>query len=405
MISYTIAKKRNEFNRKLEKMDDFGHLSQELQALEAQGMYRKCVCVESAQGPVVEIDGRQVVLFCSNNYLNLAGHPKIRQAAIEAIEKFGWGAAAARLMSGTMTPHVEAERAWAKFFGKPAALFFGSGWSANQSVLTTLPQKGDLVLLDRMDHASIIDAARTSEAQFHTYRRDNLDRLEKYLADPQYRCKYIVTESVFSMDGDTADLKALAELKNKYNAVLIVDEAHAVGCMGSRGAGLAEEAGVLDAVDIVVAPLGKGPACGGAIVAADKVVIEYLINKARPFIFTTAPAPAAAAAALAALEIIQNEPQRRLCLKQNANALRRILSQSGLNIGNSTTHILPVIVGSAEKTVKIAQKLLADGFFCTAIRPPTVPAGTERLRISVQCTHTQEQLAGLCDALGRNFFA
>lgn len=386
-------------------MDEFGHLSQELQALEAQQMYRKCVCIESAQGPTVQIDGRQVVLFCSNNYLNLANHPKIRQATIEAIEKFGWGASASRLMSGTMTPHVEAERAWAKFFGKPAALFFGSGWSANQSVLTTLPQKGDLVLLDRMDHASIIDAVRTSEAQFHTYRRDNLGRLEKYLADPQYRCKYIVTESVFSMDGDTADLKTLAELKNKYNAVLIVDEAHAVGCIGSRGTGLAEEAGVLEEVDIVVAPLGKGPACGGAIVAADRVVIEYLINKARPFIFTTAPAPALAAASLAALEIIQNDPLRRSHLKRNADFLRQQFSQLGLHRGSSTTHILPVIVGSAEKTVKIAQKLLTDGFFCTAIRPPTVLARTERLRISVQCEHTQEHLTGLCEALRRNLFA
>jgi len=386
-------------------MDKFIHLSQELQDIQAQQMYRKCIRIDSAQGPTVWIDGREVVLFCSNNYLNLANHPKIRQAAVEAIGKFGFGSAASRLISGTMTPHVEAEKAWAKFFGKPAALFFNSGWSANQSVLTTLPQKGDLVLMDRMDHASIIDAVRTSNAQFHTYRRDNLERLEKYLSDSQYCCKYIVTESIFSMDGDTADLKALVELKNKYNAILIVDEAHAVGCMGERGAGLAEERDVLNEVDIVVAPLGKGPACGGAIVAAGKVVIEYLINKARPFIFTTAPPPAAAAASLAALEIIQHEPQRRSHLKQNADFLRRQFSQMGLNIGLSTTHILPVILGSAEKTVETAQKLLKKGFFCSAIRPPTVPAGTERLRISVQCEHTSQHLSGLCEALRQSLFA
>jgi len=380
-------------------MDKFIHLSQELQDIQAQQMYRKCVQIDSAQGPTVWIDGREVVLFCSNNYLNLANHPKIRQAAVEAIGKFGFGSAASRLISGTMTPHVEAEKAWAKFFGKPAALFFTSGWSANQSILTTLPQKGDIVLMDRMDHASIIDAVRTSNAQFHTYRRDNLERLEKYLADSQYRHKFIVTESIFSMDGDTANLKTLVELKNKYNAILIVDEAHAVGCMGERGAGLAEERDVLNEVDIVVAPLGKGPACGGAIVAAGKVVIEYLINKARPFIFTTAPSPAAAAASLAALEIIQHEPQRRSHLKQNADFLRRQFSQMGLNIGLSTTHILPVILGSAEKTVETAQKLLKKGFFCSAIRPPTVPAGTERLRISVQCEHTEEHLIRLCKAL------
>jgi len=386
-------------------MDKFIHLSQELQDIQSQQMYRKCIRIDSAQGPTVQIDGREVVLFCSNNYLNLANHPKIRQAAVEAIEKYGFGSAASRLISGTMTPHIEAEKAWAKFFGKPAALFFNSGWSANQSILTTLPQKGDLVLMDRMDHASIIDAVRTSNAQFHTYRRDNLERLEKYLADSQYRHKFIVTESIFSMDGDTANLKTLVELKNKYNAILIVDEAHAVGCMGERGAGLAEERDVLNEVDIVVAPLGKGPACGGAIVAAGKVVIEYLINKARPFIFTTAPPPAAAAASLAALEIIQHEPQRRSHLKQNADFLRRQFSQMGLNIGLSTTHILPVILGSTPKTVETAQKLLKKGFFCSAIRPPTVPAGTERLRISVQCEHTEKHLTGLCKALHQNLLA
>jgi 8-amino-7-oxononanoate synthase len=384
-------------------MDRFVHLSQELQDLESQQMLRKCIRIDSAQGTTVQIDGKEVVLFCSNNYLNLANHPKIRQAAIEAIEKYGWGSASSRLISGTMTPHVEAENAWAKFFGKSAALFFNSGWNANQAVLSTLPQKGDIVLMDRMDHASIIDAVRSSEAQFHTYRRDNPDRLEKYLCDPQYRCKYIVTESIFSMDGDTADLKALVKLKNKYNAILIVDEAHAVGCTGMHGTGLAEELGVLNEVDIVVAPLGKGPACGGAVVAADKVVVDYLVNKARSFIFTTAPSPITAAASLAALEIIQSEPQRRSYLKQNTDFLRGQFTQMGLNIGSSTTHILPVILGSTHKTVTIAQKLLEKGYFCCAIRPPTVPAGTERLRISVQCAHTQQQLAELSKALLKLF--
>jgi 8-amino-7-oxononanoate synthase len=380
-------------------MDKFNHLSQELQDLESQQMLRKCIRIDSAQGPVVRIDGRDVVLFCSNNYLNLANHPKIRYAAVEAIEKYGWGSASSRLISGTMAPHIDAQNAWAAFFGKPAALFFNSGWNANQAVLATLPQKGDIVLMDRMDHASIIDAMKCGQAQFHTYRRDNLERLEKYLADPQHRCKYIVTESIFSMDGDTADLKALVELKNKYNAILIVDEAHAVGCTGSRGAGLADELGVLNEVDIVVAPLGKGPSCGGAVVAADKVVVEYLINKARSFIFTTAPSPVVAAVSIAALEIIQNEPQRRICLKQNADFLSKEFAKMGLHIATGATHIIPIILGSVDKTVTISHKLLEKGYFCSAIRPPTVPAGTERLRISIQCQHTQKHLDGLCEAL------
>jgi 8-amino-7-oxononanoate synthase len=385
-------------------MDKFVHLSKELQDLDSHQMRRKCVQIDSAQGPVVQIDGRDVVLFCSNDYLNLANHPKIRQAAIEAVEKYGWGSASSRLISGTMTPHVNAECAWAAFFEKPAALFFNSGWNANNAVLSTLPQKGDVVLMDRMDHASIIDAVRFSEAQFHTYRRDNLSRLEKYLADTQYRYKFIVTESIFSMDGDTADLKALVELKNKYNAILIVDEAHAVGCTGKRGAGLADELGVLNDIDIVIAPLGKGPACGGAIVAAQTIVIEYLINKARSFIFTTAPSPVMAAVSLATLEIIQSEPERRSDLKQNAEFLSKQFAKMGLNTIPGHTHIIPVILGSVDKTVTASQKLLEKGYFCSAIRPPTVPAGTERLRFSVQCQHTQKHMKGLCEALREIFF-
>lgn len=380
-------------------MDKFGHLSQELDDLQSHQMARRCLCLDSAQGPTARMDGREMVLFCSNNYLNLANHPKIRQAASEAVEQFGWGAAASRLISGTMTPHREAEGAWAAFFGKQAALFFGSGWSANQSVLTALPGKGDLVLIDRMDHASIIDAVRTCEAQFHTYRRDNLDRLENYLAQTQYRTKYIVTESIFSMDGDMADLRALVELKNKYNAVLVVDEAHAVGCMGKTGTGLAEQMGVLDQVDIIVAPLGKAPACGGAIVAASQVVIDYLVNKARPFIFTTAPSPVLAAVSIAALGLIQNEPQRRDRLKDNSDLIRRQLNQIGLNTGQSTSHIIPVILGSAPLAVSTAAALFANGYFAPAIRPPTVPAGKERLRISVQCDHTRTHIEGLCRIL------
>lgn len=380
-------------------MDKFGHLSQELQDLELQQMLRQCRCLDSAQGPAVQMNGREFILFCSNNYLNLANHPKIRKAAAAAIEHYGWGSASSRLISGTMAPHREAEQAWAAFFGKQAGLFFGSGWSANQSLLTTLPGKGDLVLLDRMDHASIIDAVRTSDAEFHTYRRDNLDRLEKHLADSQFRTKYIVTESIFSMDGDAADLRALAKLKNKYNAVLIVDEAHAVGCMGKTGAGLAEESELLEQVDIVVAPLGKGPACGGAIIAADQVVIDYLINKARPFIFTTAPSPVLAAVSITALELIRNEPQRRLRLKQNSEMLRKILGTMGFDTGQSTTHIVPAILGSAERAVSVAASLFENGYFAAAIRPPTVPAGKERIRISVQCDHTVEQIEGLCRTL------
>jgi len=385
-------------------MDKFSFLNEQLKDLADANLLRRCTCIDSAQGPVVRFAGRQKaekVLFCSNNYLNLAYDPRITAAVIEAIKKYGYGATASRLISGTMKPHVQAEQAFAEFFHTEAALFFPSGWAANEAVLKTIPQKGDLVLLDKLDHASIIDASRAGSAKFKTYRRDSIARLEKLLADTSYNRKFIVTESIFSMDGDCADLKRLVELKNAFDAILIVDEAHALGCMGRTGAGLAEELGVLDDVDIIVAPLGKAIAASGAIVAGRKCVIDYLINRARSFIYTTAPPPADCAAAMAAIEIIKTEPQRRKNLQTNARYLRNKLKKLGLNIGDSTTHIIPVIIGESTKALTISKKLYERGFFITAIRPPTVPQGSARLRISVQSDHTQKQLDALCDAISK----
>ena len=298
-----------------------------------------------------------------------------------------------------MPPHLELENEAARWFEKEAALYFSSGWSANQALLATLPKKGDLVLMDRFDHASIIDAVKSCEADFRTYRRDNPERLEKYLADSRYRNRCIVTESVFSMDGDCADLAVLAELKNRYNAVLIADEAHALGCFGASGAGLAQEHGLLGEIDIIVAPLGKAAASSGACIAAPRTVIDYMINRARPFIYTTAPPPACAAAALKAILIIQEEPQRRKKLHENAKFLRDELTKMGLNIGRSTTQIIPLIVGDSQKAIQLAEHLDKKGFFILPIRPPTVPPGAARLRISVQSGHTHAQLESLLDAL------
>ncbi|MHC5157678.1 MAG: 8-amino-7-oxononanoate synthase [Planctomycetota bacterium] len=375
-------------------------LQRQLDELERQNQLRRCRTIASAQGPVVTMDdGSEKVLFCSNNYLNLADDPRIKQAAAEALEKYGFGAAASRLISGTMAPHTELEQAFAAFLHKEAALYFPSGWTANQAVLTTLPQKGDLVLLDRYDHASIIDAVKASEADFRTYRRNQPERLEKFLADSTYKNRFIVTESVFSMDGDVANLRELVELKNRYNAILIVDEAHSLGCFGPTGAGLCEQKGILDEVDIIVAPLGKAVAATGGIIAGPKAVINYLLNKARPFIYTTTPSPVIAAAALKSLEIIQSEPDRRKRLQDNAAFVRNAFVEMGLNIGNSITQIIPVILGDSAKALDVSQKLYDAGCFISAIRPPTVPPGTARLRVSVQSDHTRKQLEGLCKAL------
>ena len=380
-------------------MEKFNFLQTQLQELAAAHLLRTPRCVDGPQGTVVTIDGEKKTLFCSNNYLGLANHPKVVEAACKAAQEYGYGSAASRLISGTMTPHIALEQAMASLFQKESALVFPSGWTANEAILKTIPQKGDLVLLDKLDHASIIDATTSSDAEFKTYRRGTFDRLEKALADKNYNRKFIVTESIFSMDGDTADLHTLVRLKKAYNAILIVDEAHAVGCLGTTGAGLAEELGLLDEVDIVVATMSKTLGASGGIVAAPKVVTDYLINKARSFIYTTAPTPVNCAAILAALNILKTEPQRKEQLAQNAAYLRNRLKKIGLNTAESSTHIIPVIIGSEKDTLAISQHLYEKGFFVAAIRPPTVPPGTSRLRISLQADHTKGQIDALCDAL------
>lgn len=381
-------------------MQKFAYYEQQLETFAAEGLLRQCLRIDSPQGPVVRMaDGSEKVLFCSNNYLNLANDPRVKQAAVEGIEKYGFGAAAARLVSGTMAPHAQLEEAFAAFLHKEAALVLPSGWAANQALLSTLPQKGDLVMIDRMDHASIIDAVKGCDAEFRTYRRDQMDRLEKYLAQAQGR-RFIVTESVFSMDGDRAHLKELAALRNRYDAILIVDEAHSLGCFGPAGAGLCEAEGILQDVDIFVAPLGKAVGASGGVIAGPSSVIRYLVNRARAFIYTTAAPPVIAAGALKALEIIRTEPDRRRRLKENADVLRKAFAEMGLDTGASTSQIIPVILGEPARAVDVSRRLFDAGYLISAIRPPTVPPGTARLRVSVQSDHTPEQLQGLVRAIG-----
>jgi 8-amino-7-oxononanoate synthase len=381
-------------------MANFDFIKNELNELKQNDLLRVPVRIDSAHDTIIRIKESEKVLFCSNNYLNLAGNEQIIAAAKETIDKFGYGSAASRLISGSVKAHIELEEKLAQMFDKEAALVFPSGYMTNLAVLQTIPQKGDLILLDKLDHASIIDAAKSSKAEFRTYHRTQFDKLENLLTNEKYVSKFIVTESIFSMDGDFAPLKKLVELKKKYGAYLIVDEAHAFGCMGETGAGLAEELDLLDEVDIVVATLSKSAGCSGGFVASEKCVIDYLINKARPFIYTTAPSGSNSAAALCAVEIIINAGDRRAKLKQNADYLREKLKNLGLDTGASTSHIIPVIIGDNKKTLEISEKLFEKGFFVVAIRPPTVAPGTARLRISLQCDHTKEQIDSLCRTLG-----
>jgi 8-amino-7-oxononanoate synthase len=382
-------------------MDKFADIRRQLDELEAANLLRSLRVVNSIDGPLVRIDGsdRPLVNFSSNDYLNIAGDPKVIQAVTEAVQRWGFGAGASRLICGTTEAHVRLEEAFARFLHKEAALFLPCGWMANEAVLRTLPQKGDIVLMDKSNHASIIDGVSASPAEFRTWRRDNPERLARYLDSADYGRKFIVTESIFSMDGDAADLEALVRLKNAHNAILIVDEAHSVGCMGKTGAGLAEKLGLLDDIDIIIAPCGKAMGASGAIVAADRVVIDYLINTARPFIYTTAPSPVNCAAISAAIEIVEKEPQRREKLAKNAAYLRNHLSDKGMDIASSSSHIVPVIIGDSAEAVAVSGRLYERGFLVAAIRPPTVPRGSARLRISVQSGHTAEQIDGLVDAL------
>ena len=381
------------------KVSNFDFLNNELAQLKQANLYREPICIDSAQGPIVRIGNEEKILFCSNNYLNLANHPKILEAANAATKKFGYGSGASRLISGTMSPHVQLENELAKLFGFEAALVFPSGFSANEAVLKTIPQKGDIILADKLSHASIIDAAQASPADFRTYRREDYGKIEKFLAGEKYNRRFIITEGIFSMDGDSPDLEKLVRLKNKYNAILIIDEAHAFGCIGQNGLGLAEHTGLLNEVDIIIATLSKAAGCSGGFVVSQKAVIDFLVNKARSFIYTTAPSPVNSAAAIAAIELMKNEPQRREKLRQNAEYLRNNLKRANLNLGNSTSHIIPVIIGDNEKAMKLSKALFEKGFFVSAIRPPTVPQGSARLRISLQCEHTKEQLDQLCKAI------
>jgi len=373
----------------------------QMEELKKANLFREPVCIDSAQQTTVRINGEEKIVFCSNNYLNLANHPQVVRAVTEAIKKYGHGAGASRLISGTMRPHIELEQEFAGLFQKEAALIFPSGWTANEALIRTIASKGAVLLLDKLDHASIIDAAKSSAAEFRTYRRGSYDRLEKFLGSRKYSRKFIVTESIFSMDGDAADLRGLVELKNKYDAFLIVDEAHALGCLGKTGAGLAEELGVLDDVDVVVGTMSKALGSAGGVVAAKKSVVDLLINKARSFIYTTAPTVANCAAALAAIKILRTEAGRREKLKQNAEYLRGKLNELGINTGGSTSHIIPVIIGGEKDALTVSKRLYEMGFFVPAIRPPTVAAGTARLRLSVQSEHNKKQMDGLCEGLER----
>jgi 8-amino-7-oxononanoate synthase len=376
-------------------------ISKELKALQEAGLYRRLRRVEGDQDATLTIDGREVINFSSNNYLGIANHPALAAAAKAAIDRYGCGAGASRLISGNMALHEELEAKLAEFKGTEAALVFNSGFQANTGMLSTLVGEGDVIFSDALNHASIIDGCRLSRAKTEVYRHCDLDQLERQLKQaPSAARKLIVTETIFSMDGDEAPLAGVVELAEKFDAMVMVDEAHATGIFGANGAGVVAKLGLGERVLVQMGTLGKALGGFGAYVAGSSALRDLLINRCRSFIFTTAPPPAVMAMAIAAIDLVKNEPQRRAALWENCRRLKQGLKGLGFELGASASPILPLIIGEAAKCMKFSDQLFANGVFAQGIRPPTVPPGTSRLRITLMATHSAAQIERALAAFG-----
>ena len=375
-------------------------IAERLEELRDRGLYRRLRLIGGPQGPRVTLDGKQVLLLCSNDYLGLANHPKVRGAAAEAAMRWGAGAGASRLISGNMQPHSRLEKRLATFKGYESALLFGSGYLANTGTIAALARNGEVVFSDELNHASIIDGCRLSRAETFVYRHGDVEHLAWGLRKAGERAALIVTDGVFSMDGDVAPLTELAELAKRHGCRLMVDEAHATGAIGPGGRGSVAAAGLSGEVDVVMGTLGKALGSYGAYVCADRETTDYLLNTARSFVFSTALPPSVAAAGLAALELLESQPERVTRLTANATTLRCALLEEGLEVGGSETQIVPVAVGDAGATMELCERILERGAFAQGIRPPTVPEGSSRLRFTVMSTHRREELERAAKLVG-----
>ena len=376
-----------------------GWIDDELAGLEAKGLRRALEPLGSAQGPVVAVGGRELVNLCSNDYLALAGDPRIRRAAAEAAEREGAGAGASRLVAGDLPIHGRLEARLAALKRAEAALLFNSGYHANAGVPPALVGRGDAIFSDELNHASIIDGCLLSRAELVRYRHRDVGELADLLARTKARRRLVVTDAVFSMDGDAAPLRELAELCDRHGAMLYVDEAHAAGVLGPTGAGLAEALGVADRVDVHMGTLGKALGAFGAYVAGSRRLVDWLVSKARTFVFTTALPPAACGAALAALDVVRDEPERRARLGALTERMRVGLARLGFDVSDVVAPIFPVVLGDEARALAAARALRERGFFVRAIRPPTVPRGTSRLRVTLTAGHTDVQVDAFLDAL------
>ncbi len=385
-------------------MGDF--FDREIERLKRKDAYRWLRFMEGATGPRMHVDGREVIVLCSSNYLGLASHPRLKCAAIEATERLGVCSAASRLIAGNNELYRTLEERLADFKGREAALVYSTGYMANLGVISALVKEGDVVYTDALSHASIIDGSRLSRATVKTFPHNDLDALTRLLkSDTAFRRKLIVVDGVYSMDGDLAPLPDLAKLAKSYDALLMLDDAHGTGVLGEHGGGTSEHFGFKDpdVVDIEIGTLGKALGSFGAYVAGSRSLREYLINRSRSLIFTCALAPSALAAAIAALDVLQHEPGHRQRLWENVRHFREGLHRLGLSTEPSVTHILPVMTYERQRTMELCERLLELGVFCQGIRPPTVPPGSARLRFTVTADHTRADLDQALEAVEKAF--
>jgi 8-amino-7-oxononanoate synthase len=383
-------------------------LKAELLGLRSANLYRTRRIVEGAHGVMLDVDGQPCINFCSNDYLGLAADPRVAEAARRALARGGTGSGASALVSGYNLEHARLEQELADFLGRPRALLFSSGWAANLGVLRGLLKRQDVLIADELNHASLIDGGRLSGAEYRRVAHANLSAFAADLQQAQSHpgAKFVVSDAVFSMDGDCADLRALAQLSRSHDATLMIDDAHGFGVLGPDGRGSVAAAGLnIDDVPIYVATLGKSLGAAGAFVAGSEALIEYLIQRARSWVFSTAPPPAIAAAARASLKILRTEPELRARLFANIAQLRAGAASRGIALGwreqsaNTLTPIQPLILGDEARALSLSRFLFERGLWVAAIRPPTVPAGTARLRITLSAMHTRAQIETLLDAI------
>ncbi|MBP6447171.1 MAG: pyridoxal phosphate-dependent aminotransferase family protein [Saprospiraceae bacterium] len=363
------------------------------QQIQEMGLYPFFRTIESEQDTVVKIGGKDVLMFGSNSYLGLTNHPKLKEASIKAIQKYGSGCAGSRFLNGTLDIHLELEDKLAKYVGKEGALVFSTGYQVNLGVISSIPGRHDYLILDDLDHACILDGSRLSFAKVMKYSHNDMESLEKVLSRCESdKIKLIVIDGVFSMEGDIAKLPEIVQLAEKYNASIMVDDAHGLGVLGKNGAGTADHFGLTDKVDLIMGTFSKSLASIGGFIAADLDTINYLKHNARSLIFSASIAPANAASVIAAVDLIQQEPERLQQLWDNTHYAKKALNDAGFDTGHSTTPIIPILIRDDFKTFQLTKMALDNGVFVNPVVSPAVPSTSSLIRYSLMATHTKDQI-------------